>query len=253
MAKSAVSDLFGSLTSPFTGEDLFDHLNDLVYFVKNERAEYVVVNRTLMERCGANDKRRILGKTAEDVFPGPLGRSYREQDEALIRTGESVVNQLERHLYPGRDEGWCLTNKLPLLGAGGRVVGLVGASQDIHPPAEQADGYEDVARAVQFARDHLDERPTLGVLAAVSGLSRYQLDRRVRKLFRLATGQLLLKLRMDAASEHLRGTERSVAEIALACGYSDQSAFARQFRRTIGLTPLEYRAAGRPRAFANPT
>ncbi len=245
MAESAVSDLFGSLASPFTGEELFDRLDDLVYFVKNQRAEYVVVNRTLAERCGERDKRAILGKTAEEVFPGPLGRSYREQDEAVLRAGAAVVDQLELHIYPGRDQGWCLTNKLPLWGPEGRIVGLVGSSRDLHPPSERDEGYEEVAQAVQHARDHPDERLTLASLAAASGLSGYQFDRRIRRLFRLSTGQLLLKLRMDAASGLLRGTDRPVAEIALACGYSDQSAFARQFRRTIGLTPLEYRSAGR--------
>jgi AraC-like DNA-binding protein len=29
--------------------------------------------------------------------------------------------------------------------------------------------------------------------------------------------------------------------VALDCGYSDQSAFTRQFRQTVGLSPLEYR------------
>ena len=246
MSSRTTSDFFAMLATPYTGEELFDCLTDLVYFVKNERAEYVVVNRALMERCGAKDKRQIIGRTAEDLFPAPLGRSYREQDEALIRTGAAIVNQLELHLYPGRDTGWCLTNKLPLRGAGGRVVGLVGSSHDLHPPDEEADGYEHVARAVQFARDHLDERLTLSALAAAAGMSGYQFDRRVRRLFRVTTGQMLLKLRIDAAAEQLRDSNRPVAQIALSCGYSDQSAFARQFRRTTGLTPLEYRDAHRP-------
>ena len=242
MLNPATSEFFAKLATPYTGEELFDCLTDIVYFVKNERAEYVVVNRTFMERCGAKEKRQIIGRTAEDLFPGPMGRSYREQDEALIRTGAAIVNQLELHLYPGRDTGWCLTNKLPLRGAGGRVVGLVGSSQDLHPPEEEADGYEDVAKAVQFARNNLDQRPTLAALAAAAGMSDYQFDRRVRRLFRLTTGQMLLKLRIDAAAAQLRDNDGPVAQIALACGYSDQSAFTRQFRRTIGLTPLEYRA-----------
>lgn len=253
MSNATISEFFAMLATPYTGEELFDCLTDLVYFVKNERAEYVVVNRTLMERCGAKDKRQILGRTAEDLFPGPMGRSYREQDEALIRTGAAIVNQLELHLYPGRDMGWCLTNKLPLRGAGGRVVGLVGSSQDLHPPEEEADGYEHVAKAVQFARNHLDRRLTLAALAAAAGMSNYQFDRRVRRLLRLTTGQMLLKLRIDAAAEQLRDNDRPVAQIALACGYSDQSAFTRQFRRTIGLTPLEYRSAYRSRPAAKAT
>ena len=35
----------------------------------------------------------------------------------------------------------------------------------------------------------------------------------------------------------------SVAEVAHACGYSDHSAFTRQFRATVGLTPREFRRA----------
>lgn len=252
MPSGPAAELFARLATAFTGEELFDCLTDLVYFVKDERAEYVVVNRTLVERCGAREKRQLIGRTAEDLFPAPLGRSYREQDEALIRSGAAIVNQLELHLYPGRQTGWCLTNKLPLRGDRGRVVGLVGCSQDLHPPAEGADGYESVAKAVQHARGHLDRRLTLGDLAAVAGMTEYQFDRRVRRLFRLTTGQLLLKLRIDAAAERLRDADLPVAQIAMACGYADQSAFTRQFRRTIGLTPVEYRSAYRPRAGPRP-
>ena len=252
MPSEPAADLFAQSVPAFTGEEPFDGLTDLVYFVKSERAECLAVNRTLVERCGAHEKRPLIGRTAEDLFPPPLGRSYREPDEALIRSGAAIVNQLELHLYPSRRSGWCLTNKIPLHGAGGRVVGLVGSSQDLHSPTEAADGHEAVARAVQHARDHLDRRPSIGVLAAVAGLSAYQFDRRVRGLFRLTTGQLLLKLRIDAAAEQLRDTDRPAARIALACGYSDQSAFTRQFRRTIGLTPVEYRSAYRPRAGPRP-
>jgi AraC-like DNA-binding protein len=240
------AELFSRLATPFTGEALFDCLPSVVYFVKNARAEYVVVNRTLAERCGASEKQRLIGRTAEQVFPLPLGRTYREQDEALIRSGAAIVNQLELHLYPNGRTGWCLTNKLPLHDADGRVIGLAGVSHDLHSADESAEGYEDVAAAVRHARDRLEHRPTLDDLAAVAGLSPYQLDHRVRRLFRLTTGQLLLKLRMDAAAEQLRDTPLPAAQIALACGYSDQSAFARQFRRTTGLTPLDYRAAYRP-------
>ncbi|WP_422931510.1 helix-turn-helix domain-containing protein [Singulisphaera sp. PoT] len=246
MTSGPAAEFFAHLDEPFTGEALFDCLTDVVFFVKNERAEYVVVNRTLAQRCGSSEKRRFIGRTAEQVFPPPLGRTYREQDEALIRSGVAIVNQLELHLYPSGQTGWCLTNKLPLHDAGRRVIGLAGVSRDLHPPDEAAEGYQDVAEAIRHACSHLEQRPTLGELAAIAGLSSYQFDIRVRRLFRLTTGQLLLKLRMDAAAEQLRDTLHPAAGIALACGYADQSAFARQFRRTTGLTPQEYRAAHRP-------
>lgn len=233
--------LFARLATPFTAEALFDCLLDVVYFVKNVRAEYVVVNRTLADRCGVRDKRELLGKTAEQVAPPPLGRTALEQDLAVLRTGVPVLNQLELHLYPTGRAGWCLTDKFPLLDAAGKVIGLAGVSHDLHAPDESAGQYRSVAAAVNHARANLDRRLRVGELARVAGLSAYQFDQRIRRLFRLTTGQLLLKFRMDAAAELLRDSTRPLTQVALDCGFADQSAFTRQFRRTTGLTPGEYR------------
>jgi AraC-like DNA-binding protein len=46
---------------------------------------------------------------------------------------------------------------------------------------------------------------------------------------------------MEAAVTRLLETDEAIAVIALKCGYSDQSAFTRKFRETVGLSPLEYR------------
>ncbi|MGH8179969.1 MAG: helix-turn-helix domain-containing protein, partial [Steroidobacteraceae bacterium] len=53
--------------------------------------------------------------------------------------------------------------------------------------------------------------------------------------------QWLSKLRIEAAMRMLRG-EQSIASIGLACGFTDQSAFTRQFKATAGITPRDYRA-----------
>src|SRR6185437_11395535 len=108
--------LLGQLVSPFTGEALFDALADLAFFMKNERGEYVLVNQTLVQRCGVSDKEELIGRTAAEVFPEPLGRNYLAQDIALLETGEPLLNELELHTYPSREAGWCLTTKLPLKG-----------------------------------------------------------------------------------------------------------------------------------------
>jgi AraC-like DNA-binding protein len=239
-APSPLADFFAGLAAPFTAEELFDGLADTVYFVKNRRAEYVVVNRTLADRCGVGDKRALLGRTCRDVFPAPLGQAYTEQDQAVLRSGQPLRDLLELHLYPSGQTGWCLTNKLPLFGAGGQVAGLFGMSHDVHLPREVGE-YTPVAEAVRLVRQDLGCRLTLGELAEAVGLSAYQLDHRVRRLFRLTASQLLVKIRMDEAARKLRETDRSIALIAADCGYADQSAFSRQFKTATGYTPGEYR------------
>jgi len=206
------SELFSQLAEPFTGEALFDCLPDLVFFIKNARGEYVVVNETLVARCGCRHKSELLGRRADTLFPAPLGTSYVAQDESVLRNGAGFRNQLELHFYPGGGRGWCLTNKLPLRGRDGRVVGLMGISLRVKE------------------------------LAARAGLSAYQFEQRLRRIFQLTAGQLIQKTRMEAAVRRLRETNDSIVTVALDCGYSDQSAFTRQFRQTTGMSPSEYRA-----------
>lgn len=230
--------LLAQLGEPFSGEDLFDALTDVAFFLKDERGRYVVVNRTLARRCGAPEKSTLLGRTAAEVFPRALGAGYLEQDLRLIATGEPLLNELELHTYPTGEPGWCITTKLPLRDKAGRCVGLVGMSRDLHAPT---DDYRDVAAALREVQAALDASWTVEEVAARAGMSAYRLDQRIRDVFHLSTNQLILKFRMDRATQQLRDTERPILQIALDCGYADQSAFARQFRRTIGLTAGEYR------------
>jgi len=236
-----LTELFSQLDEPFTGEALFDCLTDLVFFIKNMRGEYVVVNQEMVARCGRREKRELIGRKADEVYPPPLGQSYREQDETLLRTGEPILNQLELQLYHSGGTGWCLTDKLPLRGRHGRVVGLVGISKDLQAPNEKGEDFSRVARAVGHIQTHFHEPLKISSLAALAGLSPYQFDQRIRKIFQITTGQFIHKVRMDAAVRRLRETDEPVALIAQDCGYSDQSAFTRQFRQTVGLSPAVFR------------
>lgn len=236
------TELFSQLDGPFTGEALFDCLTDLVFFIKNRRCEYVVMNQTLVERCGRKTKDDLAGRRADELFPAPLGDSYRVQDEAVMRSGTAILNQLELHFYASGGRGWCLTNKLPLRNKSGEVIGLVGISKDLRLTHERGEDYSAVAGAVQHIQKNFGETLRVADLAAKAGLSQYQFEQRIRKLFQITAGQLIQKTRMEAAVRRLRETNDPIATIALDCGYSDQSAFTRQFRQTVGLPPSEYRA-----------
>jgi len=236
-----LTELFSQLAEPFTGEALFDRLTDLVFFIKNHRGEYVVVNRTTVLRCGFREKSDLIGRKADEVYPPPLGKSYRDQDEELLRTGIPVIDELELQLYPGGAPGWCLTSKHPLRGADGRIVGLAGISRDLNVVYDKGDDYAHIAEAVHQIQNCFDQPLKVHKLAAMAGLSEYQFEKRIRKIFHITAGQLIQKVRMDAAVHRLQNTDDPIIAIAMDCGYSDQSAFSRQFKRTVGLSPAEYR------------
>jgi AraC-like DNA-binding protein len=222
-------------------ERLFDQLPNVVFFVKDREGRYTVVNRTLVARTGLGNKRAILRRTAEEVFPGPLGVSYAAQDRSVVRSGVDIKDKLELHFYPGGARGWCLTFKTPVKDEHGRIVGLVGVSRDLHRPDEFHPEYRRLARAVDELRERYAERIQLAALARRVGFSVDQFERLVKRAFHLTPRQLLVQTRIEAATALLAEPRRTVAEIAQMCGYSDHSAFTRQFRATTGVSPRELR------------
>ena len=78
------------------------------------------------------------------------------------------------------------------------------------------------------------------MLAQDAGISLDQLERRMRQLLGVGPRQLLVRTRIEAAMAGLGG-EDSIADLAQRCGYGDQSAFARQFKAVVGITPSQYR------------
>ncbi len=239
--RSLEEELLSVVFPPFTAGQVFDCFSDLVYFVKNARGQYVVINQALAVRCRKSDKSEVIGRTPDEVYPHPLGLLYRAQDQRVLRTGEPILNRLELQICRTGGPGWCVTNKLPLRDVHGQIVGLVGFSRDLQTPNERGEDYSRVAEAVCFLQDHYGEPIRVRSLAARAGLSTYQFDQRIRRIFHITAGQFILKVRMDAAERQLRETGDPIADIAQQCGYSDQSAFTRQFRQTVGLSPAQYR------------
>ena len=231
------------LGRPFPAIELFDHIADIVFFIKDREARYVAVNQTLVDRCDLTDKRALIGRKASQVFAPPLGERFEAQDLRVIAEGLSIRGRMELHLYPDGSEGWCLTWKEPLVDADGAIRGLAGISRDA--PALSRPGLVPAAlsAALAYIDDHLDQPLRIPHLAARAGLSPFRFDQRVRALFGLSAGQYLSRLRIGRACDRLRHTEAPLSELALECGYADQAAFTRQFRKSVGLTPGAYRLA----------
>ena len=117
LRKSFVESLGGMLPV----DRLFDGVPDIVFFIKDALGRYMAVNDTLAARCGLADKDQAIGRTAEELFPPPLGDAFAAQDREILRGGSGIRDHLELHLYPGGRRGWCLTYKEPVPGKNGVV------------------------------------------------------------------------------------------------------------------------------------
>lgn len=223
-------------------ERLFDALPDVVFFIKDRLGRYVRVNQTLADRCAGGDKAKLIGKSPAEVFPAALALSYTRQDETVLKTGKCVEHQLELHLYPSRRAGWCLTTKHALKDARGQIIGITGISRDLNAPSDKATGFAELAAALQMMQTRFSESLRIEDIATKAGLSVYQFEQRVQRLFQMSPLQLLHKLRLDESTRLLRETDRSLADIAMDTGWCDQSAFTRHFSRYTGMAPGKFRA-----------
>ncbi len=237
-ALSLRKNFFDSLDGMLPVDRLFDGVPDIVFFIKDTNGRYMAVNDTLATRCGLADKNDAIGLTAGELFPPPLGDAFALQDQKILRSGHPIRDHLELHLYPGGRNGWCLTFKEPIIGKNGKVAGICGISRDLHSPGED---FTAMSSAIEHIHHHYDEALRLPGLAEMAGLSVYQFDQRIRALFHVTAGQYLVKVRIDAACLRLSASDEPIAQIALSCGYSDQSSFSRQFKQAVGISPLAYR------------
>lgn len=96
-------------------------------------------------------------------------------------------------------------------------------------------------RAISYIQAHLNEEICLDAIADELGFSRYYFCR----LFKQSTGfspyQYIIRCRIKRAKRLLKKGEESIAEIALACGFSHQSHLHRHFKRFTGVTPQKFR------------
>lgn len=223
-------------------EQLFDHVPETVFFLKDTTGRYLAVNQSLVERCGLRDKEQLIGKRVQDVFPAELARRYAAQDADVVRTGRPIVDRLELHWYARRRAGWCLTTKLPLRDGHGSIIGSVGISRDLRAPGERDSIPASLVDTLDYLESHFGDNLSPASLAKRAGLSSIRFARLIKKIFRLTPSQLIAQTRLAAASRLLTERNSQVVEIAHACGFYDHSAFTRAFRAATGMTPTQFRA-----------
>ncbi len=226
-------------------EQMFDQLPDAAFFVKDLEGRYTAVNASLIERHGLQRKEQAIGRRPCDICPGEFGRLPSQQDAEVLRTNRPLLNHLEMHWQLPHQPCWCLTTKLPLHNAEGKLVGLIGISRDLRAPIKSQEFPAAVATALHRYENNLGDPMTPSNLASWARLTPARFARLLKRFFGLTPSQYISKARISAASTFLRETDRTVAEIAAACGFEDHSSFTRAFRRVVGVTPTQFRETAR--------
>jgi AraC-like DNA-binding protein len=228
--------------------ELFDCLDEVLVWVKDRDGCYRWVNRAFLVSYamsrGPSDSgpglEDLLGKTDYDLSPNFLADQFRQDDEYVL-TGKRIVNRIELVGEPDGLTVWNVTNKIPLVDAEGAIVGTAGISRRLNAPRENIVPGTEFGAVLAYMRDHYHSPISNQQLARLAHMSVRSFERKFRGSFHLTPQKYLRKLQMRMAGRALVYSDQSLAEVALSCGFADQSHFSREFRRHFGRTPRAYR------------
>jgi AraC family transcriptional regulator len=128
----------------------------------------------------------------------------------------------------------------PLIVEGLMLEMLGHASRSLIKAPVRLPGWLVQARDLLHGRFH--DSLNLIDIANTVGVHPTHLARSFKKHYRTTVGEYLRRLRLDWATRQLSETEDSIAEIASAAGFYDQSHFSHLFKQHTGFTPAEFRA-----------
>ncbi len=235
------SAFLGRLADPSHLLRLLDFLPEVYFFAKDADGRFMLMNEANLRLHGVNSAAQIVGLTDFDFHPRHLAERYVREDRQVMESGQPLPNQI---WLVGDAEGqlrWFISSKTPLFGGDGRVVGIAGVMRDFAKTESLLKPYQELERVLSHVLQHYAERLRIEDLARLVHLSVSQFDRKFKALFRMTPQQYLLRVRINAASQALVQSDRSIATIADETGFYDQSSFTKQFVKHTGLTPRSYR------------
>ena len=224
---------------------LFDHLDEVCFFIKDDESRFLHVNRTLLLRLGLRDAREILGTTDHERYPAPVADQLAKGDREVMETGAPLIEHAEVLFdHQGKLE-WFSTSKYPIVASQGTALGVAGITRSLCKGFSQAGGRSLANSAATQVIDWISENPSgrfrVRELARRSGISERQLHRQFIDLVKMTPSEFLLRSRVHAAAADLRYSDETIVSLAEKYGFCDQSSFTRQFRRLLGITPARYR------------
>jgi len=98
-----------------------------------------------------------------------------------------------------------------------------------------------IGKTLSFIETSYQKRISLDELAKMAKMSKSSLIREFKRLTGRTPVDYLLSVRLAKAAELLTAGDATIGEAALRCGFTDGNYFARQFKRSTGLPPREYR------------
>ncbi|MBC8070538.1 MAG: PAS domain-containing protein, partial [Deltaproteobacteria bacterium] len=154
-------------------DSLLGSVPDAIYF-RDVRGRFIRANQAMAARSGEADPKRLVGRTAFELFDADTARGLHERDERVLKSGTAELYTLEQRSTPDEPERWDLATRLPLRDRGAAVVGVIGVLRDV---SEQKRAEHEIELAVRRRDEFLamlshELRNPLGAIVMATGMLR---------------------------------------------------------------------------------
>ena len=112
-------------------------------------------------------------------------------------------------------------------------------SENLAPSSKMSDYY--IKEAISYIEQNFQNEITIEEIASVCGINRTYLGKIFKKSIDRTPQEFLINYRMIKATELLKLTALSIADIGSAVGYENQLHFSRAFKHVYGIPPKEWR------------
>ena len=241
---------FASLDSGLGMLEALDQLPGAMFMIKNLESRYVFMSRALKEAVHLPPEFDVVGKSDFDLFPRIIAESYRQNDLQVFRHNRPLIKEIHATSFFDHPSAWAWSSKFPLHDGRGKVIGLITINEKYNDAAGHDIELNRLLPAIDHVHARYADRITVGGLARRCGFSESHFMRVFKQRMKMTPYVFVEQVRMFHASDALRRTAASVAEIAVTNGFYDPSSFVKRFKRFTGHTPLAYRRQQQDRTSA---
>jgi AraC family transcriptional regulator len=178
--------------------------------------------------------REVLEMNPEQVEFTP---EFRTRDSQIEAMGMMLLAELQQENLGGRLYIDSLTNVL--------AVHLLRQYSALQPRLSTYQGglpARQLAKVLDYINEYLDQDIRLTDLAQLLGMSQFHFSYLFKRSLGIPPYQYLLQQRIERAKQLLKQTDKSIVNIAFACGFNSHSHLTKQFRQLTGMTPKAFRA-----------
>lgn len=232
---------FDSLANGRELLDALDLLPGSMFMVKDRESRYMFMSRALKEAVHLAPDFDVVGKSDFDLFPRIIAESYRQNDLQVLQLGRTLLKEIHATGFFDHPSSWAYSSKFPLHDSQGNIIGLITINEKYNEAAAHDLELDRLLPAIDHVHRHYAERIVVRELARLCAFSESHFMRVFKQRLQMTPHAFVEQVRIFHASDALRRTPASVAEIALQCGFYDPSSFVKRFKRFTGTTPLHYR------------